>query len=95
MKKNGELTQSDQEASERPSEFFQGVHTKEEELPVNESLRTEHVKDAQLTEANIDLDEAAVRKALQRLNENKSQGPVPMRVSFLRVSSFELKSFSL
>ena len=33
------------------------------------------MKDAQLTEANINLDDAAVRKASQWLNENKSQGP--------------------
>ena len=32
------------------------------------------MKDAQLTEATIDLDEETGRKALQRLNENKLQG---------------------
>ena len=54
-KKNGELTQSDQEASERLGEFFQGVYMREEEMQMNKSLRTEHVKNVQLTEASINL----------------------------------------
>ena len=43
-----------------------------ESLRTEQSLRTEHVKD--LADARIDQNEAAVRKALQRLAECKSQG---------------------
>lgn len=74
--RKGEFTKTDGEAAEVLGEFFQEVYTREKPgLPKNGNISNAERAKIEIDEEGIDLGEAAVRRALQKLKTDKSPGP--------------------